>query len=314
MICGIPFETKSLCCFATYNTDEKLDQYKIDYINELSRHFEHVVISINCHISNQNKLKSNTSFNFTENKGLDFGLHWNVFHKIMATNRYNFEQIGLVNDSCMLINKLDEVFHWGSNYNFWGITLSHDYDDHIQSYFIIFRGERVIDSLFEFIKYNDVYKCKNRKQIITNFEIGLSQHMKKNGICLHALYDQPFIYNIDTQARKTASLNPSFHQWNSLISFGCPLIKISRAKFAGDVEFINRIKNEMAENRIKLIAMDKTDLSIINVKKNKDEEMYSNSPSKNTENPVQTMHKKITDLAKRKKEINEMFKKKFLHN
>lgn len=315
MICDVPYETKTLCCFATYNANNELAQYKIDYINELSRHFQHVVISTSDIVINRNELMPNTSFNYTENKGLDFGLHWNVFIKIISSDSYNFEKIGLVNDSCMMINKLDGIFEWGRNYNFWGITLSYDYDVHIQSYFLIFKGENAISSLFEFIKNNDIYKCKTRKQIIANFEIGLSQYMKKKDIHLYALYDQPFIYKSDSRARKTESLNPSFHQWNSLISLGCPLIKISRAKFAGDIDFINKIKQDIAENKIKLVAINSKSnepVKPVEPKLTKLFEPKHQLVTTLTMKLQEQQNKKITDLTLRKKQINEMFRQKYL--
>lgn len=183
-----------ICIFIHYSTTASLPYYVQVYIEELSLYFDKVkVLSNNSKINKQDySFNKNIDFNYFQNQGYDFGMFYRF---IIKENLNNFSQIALVNDSNILINQLGNIFLWAkeNNSDFWGLIDSnekpwfstHKDNYHIQSHFIVL-NEKAINHLpdfFETINIDQLLKEKDlkklRRQIINDWEIGLSQYFIK---------------------------------------------------------------------------------------------------------------------------------------
>ena len=116
-----------ICTFLHYSTSLELPYYVRIYIEELSDYFDKVlVLSNNSNLHKYNlSLPENIDFVHFENKGYDFGL----FYRFIITQNINdFSQIAIVNDSNILINKLEAVFQNEEHdkADFWGLIDSNE--------------------------------------------------------------------------------------------------------------------------------------------------------------------------------------------
>lgn len=237
----IPSNIRSLCSFASYSyesIDIPLDV--LIYISNLAKYFDHIILSTNINATDLSPtttslIPHNCTIYTIPNVGLDFGMHWRVL-KHVQSRKDEFERIALVNDSCILLNDLESTINWGKDRNFWGITKSLHYHPHIQSYFIIINGTTTIDTLFEFLTNNDIYKYTKKDQIIQDFEIGLSKFMSSKGIKLEALFSHD---NIEPKLKiHQKNINPAFTLWANLLRQKCPMIKKQRAKLHYGKDYI----------------------------------------------------------------------------
>jgi hypothetical protein len=184
-----------VCIFLHYSETNALPYYVQIYINELSNYFDVVkVLSNNSTLNSENSpFKSNIEFIYFENKGYDFGMFYRF---VVKENLNQYSQLAIVNDSNLLIKKLDYVFSWANNTDadFWGIVDSlenphfsnHKDNYHIQSHFIVL-NLKAINLLPDFLQSVNVAKIleeenkkKLRRMIINDWEIGLSRFFIKH--------------------------------------------------------------------------------------------------------------------------------------
>ena len=229
-------EKKRICLFVHYSTNNTIPYYVQIYLSELSRHFNRVLVLTNNSSLNTNDkaLPQNIEFNFTKNKGYDFGM---FYRYLTAQNLNEFSQIALVNDSNILLNRLDLVFDWANKNqaDFWGIIDSHekpwfsthDYNYHIQSHFIVFQ-EKAISLLPRFFKQIDMNEILNEKSIkkvrrlvIDKWEIGLTQFFLKHEISIES-YLKNDQFREKYQTEKPNITHSLFHE---LAAEGYPFLK-----------------------------------------------------------------------------------------
>jgi hypothetical protein len=175
--------------FSSFSTKPFIEDYILFYLKELTRHYEKVFLITNKRQLPDQQLKLLNDIGITvitvKNEGLDFGM-WYKQLKSMDTSLFN--EICLVNDSCILFNELDDVISWARRYSFgfFGISKSIEISEHLQSFFIIARGKNTIAIMMKHFYENGVIISDNHRLIIKIYEIGLSQAMKKEGIPLRA--------------------------------------------------------------------------------------------------------------------------------
>ncbi|NOR73634.1 MAG: hypothetical protein GQ525_00595 [Draconibacterium sp.] len=225
-----------ICIFIHYSVSNSLPYYVQIYINELSLYFDKVkVLTNNSEIHGENySLNNNISFEYLENQGYDFGM----FYRFIINKDLNkFSEIAVVNDSNILINKLDAVFNWAkeNGSDFWGVIDSnekpwfstHDNNYHIQSHFLVF-NQKAIKKLHSFLNLIDVKNImdeKNTKQlrrlVIDKWEIGLSQYLISQG-----LKPDSFIRGDAIMKKfKPKKMNLTHSLYHELIKEGYPFMK-----------------------------------------------------------------------------------------
>jgi lipopolysaccharide biosynthesis protein len=94
----------------------------------------------------------------------------------MTLSLENYDQLCLVNDSCVLFSPLNKVIQWfnQSHLDFGGLTQSKYNNKHLQSYFLIF-NKSTFNDLKSFFDSTPI--STNIYQVIKDFEIGLSQYL-----------------------------------------------------------------------------------------------------------------------------------------
>jgi hypothetical protein len=239
---------RSICFFASYFSGKNLPYYITVYLTELKKHFSEVVL-----LTSQNDLSiesiaflkaENIRLQIEENEGFDFGLWYKAFQKNEITT---YDQIALVNDSCILFKPLNEFMTWSrSNASeVQGITRSNAIAPHIQSYFLII-NKRAIPFVKEYFEKHKL--LKNISDVITTYEVGLSSYLISNGLKIDAFIDNNGYLG---------EFSPYYYCADYHISKGIPVIKkkILFASYRKDELFtLARMKfNISPDHYIKLI-------------------------------------------------------------
>jgi hypothetical protein len=185
--------------------------------------------------STSDVLKSNITIQLEQNEGYDFGLFYKGFK---AINPSEYSQIACINDSNILLGRLDFLFDWSrdSPVDFWGLVDSeerpwfsnHKSNYHIQSHFMVFNSN-AIPLLQEYISKIDFQQLRSetdlkklRQKIINDWEIGLTQFLLKNNLSCKTFIDSR------GYASKQGVLRPVnvMHKYYAeLIKDGVPIIK-----------------------------------------------------------------------------------------
>jgi rhamnosyltransferase len=207
---------RSICFFASYFKGNKIPYYITVYLTELKKHFSEVVL-----LTSQNDLSiesiaflkaENIRLQIEENEGFDFGLWYKAFQKNEIDT---YDQIALVNDSCILFKPLNEFMNWSrsNNADLQGITLSNAIALHIQSYFLII-NKRAIPFVKEYFEKHKL--LKNISDVIAVYEVGLSSFLISKDLRIDAFMDNNG-YN--------GEFSPYYYCVDYHISKGIPVIK-----------------------------------------------------------------------------------------
>jgi rhamnosyltransferase len=207
---------RSICFFASYFKGNKIPYYITVYLTELKKHFSEVVL-----LTSQNDLSiesiaflkaENIRLQIEENEGFDFGLWYKAFQKNEIDT---YDQIALVNDSCILFKPLNEFMEWSRSHasDLQGITLSNAIAHHIQSYFLII-NKRAIPFVKEYFEKHKL--LKNISDVIAVYEVGLSSFLISKDLRIDAFMDNNG-YN--------GEFSPYYYCVDYHISKGIPVIK-----------------------------------------------------------------------------------------
>jgi len=228
---------KNICVFIHYCGIPVVPVYVQIYANELAKRFDEVVIYTNKRELEQAPLilDKQIQIYFEKNEGYDFGLFYKFFK---AVNPGEYSQIACVNDSNVLIGKLDDVFSWAKNsdLDMWGLVDSnekppfstHENNYHVQSHFLVFeeKGIRNLTGFFDTLDITDLFGEKDskllRKRIIDCWEIGLSQYFIKRGLKIGSYIDSGMFIKRYGRGKER---NVTYDLYKELISKGYPCIK-----------------------------------------------------------------------------------------
>lgn len=252
----------SICIFVHYRLKENIPSYVKIFVDELSLHFDEIRIITNERLISNNSFSDKVSITFEKNEGYDFG----KFYKFIKSEDISkYSQIALVNDSNVLINKLDKVFEWGKNNNadFWGLVDSNERpwfstnegNYHIQSHFLVFNEKAIseLPSFIESLETEKIFSEKNqkllRRLVINQWEIGLSQFFIRKG-----LKTDSFLKSSDHEhylKKKEKNITHSIPE--KLLSQGYPLIKnkIFIQFNSGTKNLTNNIEKEILKHGCK---------------------------------------------------------------
>jgi rhamnosyltransferase len=215
---------EKLCIFSHFDKDDIIDEYVVYYIKKLYEYGFDVVF-----VSTSEKLSIDEIYKIQiycrdvlvkENIGYDFGA-WQTGILYLNDELFKYDSLLLCNDSVYApLCSFDEVFDkMQGQYDFWGLTDSFEIYHHLQSYFMVFNKKIINSKIFlDIWKTYKIYKLK--RNIILQYEIGLSQKLIKSGYSIGSYC--PFI-QIDTSLFRNVS---HFH-WKELIEkFRCPVLKV----------------------------------------------------------------------------------------
>jgi lipopolysaccharide biosynthesis protein len=204
-----------ICLFSSYFTSSALPYYVEYYVAELNRQFLKVLFITNRKGDGSWKdtlTNSGVEIMEVENEGYDFGM-W--YKAILKMDLMSYNEVALVNDSCILFRPIDEDMKLirEMKEEYIGMVLSDRYHPHLQSYFVVAKNKAVPLMLSYFLDKGIVTEYR---EVIQIYEIGLSVHMAKHNIGLGTLYNKGF---------SDFPKNPSFARIEDLIHEGIPMIK-----------------------------------------------------------------------------------------
>lgn len=207
---------KSICLFSSYFTQASIPYYVRFYLENIIPYFSETIF-----ITNEKELDedsvyflnvNNISILKVDNEGWDFGMWYKAISQLDSTQ---YQQIALVNDSCILFKKPTQFFEWLQNTNadVCGITDSNAIHYHLQSFFMVFKHKAIPEMVHYF---NEHKILKNVSEVIEIYEVGLSKRLKDNGFKLDACYSSKEYHG---------EFSPTFFHVEELLKAGLPMIK-----------------------------------------------------------------------------------------
>jgi lipopolysaccharide biosynthesis protein len=206
----------TVCLFASYFQSNDLPYYITVYLKELKNHFDEVIL-----LTSQPEMSAESNgflaanridFFVEKNEGFDFGQWRKALQKL---DLQQYDQIALVNDSCILFKPLDEFMRWSAadSAEIVGMTFSEAIAPHLQSYFLIVKRP-AFSALVEYFNLHGV--INDIKDVISTYEVGLSTFFVARGFRISA-------YMGDSGA--AGEFSPYYSHIFELLSSGIPLIK-----------------------------------------------------------------------------------------
>lgn len=188
-----------VCLMSTY-FKERMPNYLRWYCEELLTYFDRVILlifeslcdediefldSVNSNANNQKTAHERlVPYVLRENSGFDFGAWYRGLDYLDGC-----KHIGFVNDSCIPFRSFKKFFEWfdSGRCTYAGFTNNMEFNYHIQTYFVVARGEETIQAIRKF--FSDRGIIHDKFQVIKKYEIGLSQYLIDNGFKIAAMYD-----------------------------------------------------------------------------------------------------------------------------
>lgn len=237
----VPEATTSLCLMASFLQSPRIPANLLEYMRQLAIHFDHMIFITNdCHgyscLENQNELPIHCKVVFVKNEGADFGMWYKILGSLQASPR--LQRICIVNDSCWIVNDLDNAFARAkrNSYKFWGLLKSFEVRPHIQSFFAV-AEEEAVRPFLEFFHSATMESNISKHDLIHQFEIGLSDHMAKR-FDLHSHYSMDNVLQLVSPRQLPP--NASVNYWDVLLILGYPLLKKKRVMIVNEVDFLRK--------------------------------------------------------------------------
>ena len=244
-----------VCLFSSYSDRNVVYLYIQFYLRQLRPHFDRILLITN---ERELDLKTQQFLNDTgielllvENEGYDFGMWYKGLKQI---NVAECKQIAFVNDSCILFKDISSTIEQlnGTGFEFSGITSSREFKLHVQSYFTLAKGKRVLKAIRNYYESHGITTVSAgenlKSKVIAIYEIGLSQHLIKKGFKVGSLY----------KAKRFGKKNRVLYDAVGLIEKGYPFVKKSlflnsfsepdratlvSAKFDFNINYLKIMKN-----------------------------------------------------------------------
>ncbi len=209
-----------VCVFAHYDKDNTVDEYVYYYLNELLTIVQKLVFVTVSDISEKDVMKlKNLDIEVIkrENIGYDF-YSYKVGIEQLDLNLY--DELIVCNDSVFgPIIPMKNIFTkmQDGECDFWGITDSKDIAYHLQSYFLVFRKKILKSHVFSDF-WNQLKILEDKNEIITRYEIGMSQVLLKKNYRPQAYIDYR-INKKDNIVRLLKRLMNKPHKFFNLVIF-----------------------------------------------------------------------------------------------
>ncbi len=248
-----------VCLFASYESQPRVSHEVITYCRALAPFFDRIVLLTNDDrgpIHNASEIPVAAVVQ-VPNAWYDMGMHWRVLKNAPLDS---VKRLALVNDSCLLVRPLDELFAATKQSPFWGVADSFEIAHHLQYFFVVFEAE-ALATLRRFVDASDFNSYGPNVDVraiaCRDFEVGLSVFMEANGIALHGVYSPtsmlatPAVRDVQPDASRLAiqCINPSMMLWDRMLVAGCPIVKkkryISRHGAASDEEWVSGQKQNI---------------------------------------------------------------------
>lgn len=241
---------KYLAVFAHFDPQNLIDEYVVDYLKNLKEVAQEIIFVSDSDLPAEEILKINNLISAAivgRHGEYDFGSYKRGI--ISAKEKLNnYDGLIISNDSCYLISPLENVFQKmeKEKFDFWGMTQNNadkNYPLHIQSYFVVF-DKKVFQNTKFIDFFSNVKKEKQKQDIIKNYEVFLTQFLRKEG------------FKSGCFIKKAYCENPTVTEafFDNLLPQNFPLVKIELLKTnPTSVANINRIAERISEEKLLMI-------------------------------------------------------------
>ena len=168
---------KRAAVFAHYDKDNIVDDYVIYYLKSLKEIFDKIVFVSCREIPNNEKIKlyGIVDFIICENHNeYDFGSYKRGYFYLLENGlEQDFDELGFINDSCYgPLYPLKPIINQVGDCDFWGMTKNLEWQEHIQSFFFVFKKQVFTSKIFK--NFMESIKDETDKfDIINKYEISL---------------------------------------------------------------------------------------------------------------------------------------------
>lgn len=189
-----------LCLYLTYDKENKIDNYITYMLEALHTCCTYILLICN----SESDLRQEKDFSYADrvicrnNVGFDAGGYKDVLCEYIGWDRlYEFDELVILNDSFYgpfypmqrIIDTMRTV-----EADFWGLTRSPagtkgmQYEEHIQSYFLVFRKKVLQSGVFKNF-WEQLEYPENMEATVRNFELGINTCLRQNGFQGMAISD-----------------------------------------------------------------------------------------------------------------------------
>ena len=183
----------SIVVFASYDKDGIVHDYVLGYLRYLKEVADKIIFIADNYADEyeQNKLKELVDYaEFYPHGEYDFGSYKRGYHYAKINGWLDSaNELVFCNDSCFCISSLIPIFETMKkrSCDFWGMIKSHEIQDHLQSYFLVFKKNVFMHK--EFVDWIKAIKHQdNIDNVIKNYEIPLTSFLESQGFISDALY------------------------------------------------------------------------------------------------------------------------------
>ena len=213
---------KRAAVFAHYDKDRIIDDYVIYYLKALKEIFDTIVF-VSCQELDEgekSKLDGIADYVIAENHNeYDFGSYKRGYFYLLNNGlEENFDELGFINDSCYgPLYPLKPVIAQVGDCDFWGMTRNLEWQEHIQSFFFVFKKQVFTSKVFKDFMAN-IKELPHKIDIVTQYEIGLSRLLIENG----------FKFDYAVKYKKKYRSNITIFKWReAILKYRMPLLKCS---------------------------------------------------------------------------------------
>lgn len=260
---NINFINKRICIFAGFNKNGKIPDYVIYYLRELQKVVDGIIFIADNPVLNEEieKIKPLVIYaQFKRHNEYDFGSYKAGFNFALK-NKFvdKIDEIIFCNDSCFgPVYPFKNTFDIMQNRkcDFWGLSSDIIEDEHVQSFFYVFKKNVFTDN--KFIKFlNNVKHQRNIAGVIKEYEAGLTKYLTNNGYKFSTLIP----LDID-ENKKDNTINKTLYMPYTLISkYKFPLLKIKALSATQNKEGIIPLMNWLKENNNTLYKIIKDEIN-----------------------------------------------------
>lgn len=205
-----------IAVFASYDKDGIVHDYILGYLRYLKEVADKIIFIADNYADKQeqNKLKELVDYaEFSPHGEYDFGSYKRGYHYAEINGWLDSaNELIFCNDSCFCISSLMPVFKTmrKKSWDFWGMTKSHEIQDHFQSYFLVFNS-KVFNSTVFINHINSITHKNSFMDIVKCYEVPFTFKLEAS-----------FVSSEYIQFNK--DINPTFYPYTTHKK-GMPLIK-----------------------------------------------------------------------------------------
>jgi len=188
--------------FCFYDKEGIVDDYINYLLNQLCKCISYLIIVINGSVNNDGMIilsKYADEMHIRENKGYDGGAYRDIIVNVLCIHRLQkYDELVLCNDTFFgPFVPLESIFNDMGNkeVDFWGLNYSsNNIQNHLQSYFLVFRKKIINDPLFfNYFRDNINPLTEDIRDIYSEFETGLFYYLIYHNY-IYGVYakDNPF--------------------------------------------------------------------------------------------------------------------------